>query len=93
LVSEYTQCNNELLINSIMRISKRLGGQHVIEALQQLEINNYFEVAMIALNYYDKSYQKGVNHREAQTIYRIELPNTDHLNNAKIIEKYIIEHE
>jgi tRNA 2-selenouridine synthase len=91
LVSEYTRCTNQLLADAIMRIGKRLGGQHVAEALKQLELDNYYEVAMIALNYYDKSYQKGLNHRTGGEIETITLNNTDHSKNATIIIKHIEE--
>jgi tRNA 2-selenouridine synthase len=44
------------LIESFIKISKRLGGQHVQAAVAYLEAGDLSNAGAIALRYYDKSY-------------------------------------
>jgi tRNA 2-selenouridine synthase len=44
------------LIESFVKISKRLGGQHVQAAVAYLEAGDLYNAGAIALRYYDKSY-------------------------------------
>lgn len=91
LVAEYGQCEAGELAAAIQRINKRLGGLAVKEALRFLEEGNYFEVTKIALFYYDKAYQKGMNSRDLAKVISIPLKNTDAKVNAiKILQE--IEH-
>lgn len=85
LVEDYGAFDKKLLAKSILNISKRLGGQHVKRALDELEEGNMKEVAMITLTYYDKAYLYGMNKRNKNKIVRIPLDEIDILNNAKKI--------
>lgn len=85
LVTEYGKCSNEELASSIQRINKRLGGLAVKNALQYLKDGNYFEVAKIALFYYDKSYLTGMKSREQSKVITITLEDTNAAKNAKIL--------
>ncbi len=89
LVLEYASCDKQQLAESIHRISKRLGGLHVKTALDLLEQENYYEVAVIALHYYDKSYSRVMTSRKSKDIVRIPLPSIDHHENALKIERQI----
>jgi tRNA 2-selenouridine synthase len=89
LVNTYAHTDDALLAKAIYQIAKRLGGQHVTAALEQLEKGNYYEVAMITLIYYDKYYLKSLSKRSSEMIYRIELPDTDARANAEVILKFI----
>lgn len=92
LVTEYAGCKNEKLAGSIKRISKRLGGLRKQNALKSLENEDYAAVASIALKYYDKLYAKGMKKRKAKEVVHIELPDTDHAQNAIKIEQTAKEH-
>ena len=83
LVEEYACFDNDHLAKAINGIAKRLGGQNVKAALEALEANDYFRVAMITLQYYDKAYLNGVASRDPEMIQRIPLRTVDHLANAK----------
>ncbi|WP_163708848.1 tRNA 2-selenouridine(34) synthase MnmH [Mangrovibacterium lignilyticum] len=85
LVEDYGKCEAEQLATSIQRIHKRLGGLAVKNALRYLEEDNYFEVAKIALFYYDKSYLTGMKSREKSKVITIELEDTDAAKNAQTI--------
>ncbi len=87
LAIEYGKSKNEDLGAAIKRIAKRLGGQNEKEALAYLEKGDYYEVAMIALGYYDKYYLKGLNKRNANKVRRITLSSTDPKLNIKELEK------
>lgn len=85
LVDEYSVCDNKNLADSIIHISKRLGGLNVKNAIMHLENDNYYEVAMIALTYYDKSYLKLMQSRDSKNVLTIESADTNHIKNAKIV--------
>jgi len=87
LVLEYGICDNQLLAESIHRISKRLGGLSVKNAISALEQDDYYDVAMIALHYYDKLYLKGMNNPKWKNVITIPLPTINHYENALILEK------
>ena len=88
LVKEYAGYGTEVLAQAIDAISKRLGGLNVKVAHQYLAEQNFFEVAMIALKYYDKAYTKGLADRDKNRVVAIELNEIDFLKNAKsVIQK------
>lgn len=87
LVEDYTHFGNEVLAESILRIAQRLGGLNTQMALNYLEEQNFYEVAKIALLYYDKYYLKGMNKRSTDNVIRLSLPNTNHYENALELEK------
>jgi len=64
LVEEYGSCDREKLIDSVRRITKRLGGLEAKNTIEFLEQENYKEAFRILLNYYDKRYLKGLHNRE-----------------------------
>ncbi len=87
LVTEYAKCDKNQLVKSIQNISKRLGGLNTQNSLKFLEDENYYEVAILSLHYYDKYYLKGMNARVSENVIRIPLPSTNHHKNALKIEK------
>lgn len=68
LVSQYGKFPADALKESILKIEKRLGGDIKI-ALEALENGALDVVCRIALRYYDRTYQKGVAKREAETVF------------------------
>jgi len=89
LVSEYANIDKQALADALKRISKRLGDQNTRTALEFLENENYFKVAMITLKYYDKAYQEVLEHQVRKNIYTIKLNKTDHRENAMFLKKYL----
>ena len=83
LVTEYAGFNPHHLANSINGIAKRLGGQSVKTALEALEAKDYYQVAMITLQYYDKAYLNGVAKRDPEMVQRVSLQTVNHVENAK----------
>ncbi len=64
LVEEYAGINADMLVVSVHKISKRLGGKRTDEAMDALRQNDYYHAALITLDYYDKFYLKGLNRRD-----------------------------
>ncbi len=88
LVTEYAGFEKPELANALQRISKRLGGLNTKKALQYLEDENFFEVAMLTLAYYDKFYLRGLSDRNPQRVYHLKLSAVDHRKNALAVIKY-----
>jgi tRNA 2-selenouridine synthase len=89
LVSEYGVCNRKLLAESIHRIAKRLGYENEKKAIEMLEQNNLYDVALITLHYYDKSYLKGMSARNKEKVFTIKADHINHKKNAEILLKYL----
>lgn len=88
LVLDYSNCDKKELAVSISRISKRLGGVNTKRALEELEKENYLEVAKITLKYYDKYYLKGLRNREHTNIFQLKIEKIDFQKNANQILKF-----
>ena len=86
LVEEYAQEDRAQLAGAIKRISKRLGGQKTSKALEYLESGNFYETALLLLDYYDKYYLRSVKKRKPEQVIKIILSDTNHKKNAMIIK-------
>lgn len=64
ITEEYGKLERERLVNSIIRIKKRLGGLETKESLNALIEDRVEDCFRILLRYYDKWYLKGMNNRE-----------------------------
>ena len=91
LVKDYGKSHTEKLQEAINRISSRLGGLNTRQALQHLDKGEMFEVARIALIYYDKYYARGVAKRDPKMVTSIPLKTTESDQNARQIIQAIIE--
>ena len=89
LVQDYAAIDDEKLKISIRKIARRLGGLVTNEALEALNNKDYFKVAMLALNYYDKAYMRGVSNRDSDKILNLKLTDTDCRNKALFIKNEI----
>ena len=72
LVVDYGKYPKEELAEATKRIEKRLGPQHCRTALKALDAGDHYTVAMITLNYYDKTYLRGASQRDPARV--ITLP-------------------
>lgn len=89
LVEEYATCPKNELIDSIERITKRLGGKNTQIAIQSIEENNFEEVANLALSYYDKYYLRGLKNRIIQSnIFTLKLESVNSAKNSKKIKDF-----
>ena len=89
LVNEYANADKTILSDAILKISKRLGDLNTRKSLEFLDHDNFYEVAMLMLSYYDKSYLQVLSHRDQKKVFQIKFDTTNHCKNASIIRDYI----
>jgi len=77
LVKNYGKFSFEELKISLEKIKKRIGGQNFKEAVKCLENGDYRRVAEIALFYYDKTYEYGINQRNREKVIPLEIGDDD----------------
>ena len=87
LIEEYSAYPIYMIRESIMRISKRLGGDNTKEALSAVDTGNFEKAIEITLRYYDKAYMFGINRKRSGNIIYIET-DTDNIdiNARKVLE-------
>jgi tRNA 2-selenouridine synthase len=83
LVKEYAIFGADNISNMLSKIQKRLGGQNLKRANELLAIEDYKSVAEIALKYYDKTYNYGIEKRNQDKIINIELASDNPAEAAK----------
>ncbi len=87
LIQEYSIYPPELLKDSIMRISKRLGGDNTRDAMNAVEQGDYSKAIEISLGYYDKAYQFGLKKKKSNNLIYIETDTDDiGINVMKVLD-------
>lgn len=89
LVKEYGVLDKEFLIESTLRIGKRLGPEQTRDAILAIRENRMDDFIKIVLVYYDKTYANGQGKREKESIHIIECSNTDAKENCRLLLDYI----
>jgi tRNA 2-selenouridine synthase len=89
LVKNYTVEDKEALINSIEKITKKLGGQNAKTAITEVENNNFDKAVSIILKYYDKAYLYGLSKRKDENVHSIKLESENPVINAKKVKEYL----
>jgi tRNA 2-selenouridine synthase len=74
IVEEYGSQDSFKLLNSIERISRRLGGLNTKKAIEYLHDGNLTECFAILLKYYDKYYLRGLHNRDNLTTLLQTIP-------------------
>jgi tRNA 2-selenouridine synthase len=85
LLREYTQFPKEALVSSVLKISKRLGGDNTKEAIASIESGDFAKAIEITLTYYDKAYLFGLNRKSSENIIYVETETDDIEENASRI--------
>lgn len=88
LLEEYSSFSTDELMASVMKISKRLGGDRTREAIDAIRSGDFQKAIEITLQYYDKAYLFGLKRREEKnTLYLDTDTDNIEINAARIIEK------
>lgn len=82
LLKEYTAYPPELLKLSIMKISKRLGGDNTRDAINAVDEGNFARAVEITLSYYDKAYMFGLKKKNSKNLYLVNTDTDDIESNA-----------
>ena len=77
LVDDYGQADVSELMQAFERIRKKLGGQHLLAAVEALHSGDLRTAATVALRYYDKAYDYGLTTKEAPVVYPFHPKATD----------------
>jgi tRNA 2-selenouridine synthase len=82
LVEAYGCFTPEELIGCINKLSKRLGGNSVSEAVSAVNAGDLNGAVGVTLKYYDKAYGYGLEKRNHAMVFRISQPCSDAKQNA-----------
>jgi tRNA 2-selenouridine synthase len=86
LVAEYASFPADDLKDAIRRISEKLGGTRTGEAMNRIDQKDFYAVAELVLEYYDKSYAHAIARRINPDVTRIKSDGTPEKAAARILE-------
>jgi len=87
LVNEYGVLDPDFLIGCTQRIWKRLGPEQTKNAIEAIQENRMADFIRIVLVYYDKTYHTGLNKRNKENIFSVDIDSSDFAANAvKILQ-------
>lgn len=87
LMEEYSVYPAETLKASILKISKRLGGDNTKDALAAVDAGDISKAIEISLYYYDKAYSYGLTKKNAANLIYVDTDTDDiEINSRKILE-------
>lgn len=85
LERDYASFHPDILAESILKIEKRLGGQHAKAALTALYQNDISAAIEIVLQFYDKTYSFDLKKKNSSTIFHIHSDTGDASVNARTL--------
>jgi len=86
LADDYGDASREELRESFIRITKRLGGSRLKDALAALDAGDLKTAADIALDYYDQAYDHAISRRSPEQVSRIDCSGRTLEEMATLIE-------
>jgi tRNA 2-selenouridine synthase len=87
LIEEYSTYPREQLKDSVLRISRRLGGDNTRDALTAIDSGDFAKAIEITLKYYDKAYLYGISRKHSGQIIYVETDTDDiETNAARVLE-------
>jgi tRNA 2-selenouridine synthase len=87
LLEEYSAYPAESLKESVLKISKRLGGDKTRDAINAIETDDFAKAIEIVLYYYDKAYMYGLKKKNSKNVIYVDTDTDDVESNAlKILE-------
>lgn len=87
LVATYGNFNRDGVLESVKRITKKLGGQHAKAAIEAYEAGDLTKATEIVLVYYDKTYNFGLSKRNPSQIKQVDMKKIEPSENAKLLIK------
>ena len=87
LMEEYSVYPPGELKDSIMRISKRLGGDNTRDAIKAVDNGDIAKAVEITLHYYDRAYMYGLQKKDSKKIIFVETDTDDiEINTGKVLD-------
>lgn len=93
LVEEYGKLNKEFLIESTVRIGKRLGPEQTRDAIAAINEDRMEVFIKLVLVYYDKTYSNGQGKRSQESVHTLVCKSTDAIENSTLLINYINSNE
>lgn len=93
LIKDYAGLPKDLLIHSIKKIERRLGGQNAKAAIAALDQDDYATAIDIVLDYYDKAYTYDLGKRKPEQFLHLETDTENATENAELVLKFLHENE
>jgi tRNA 2-selenouridine synthase len=85
LVNTYGNFDKAGVLESVNRITKKLGGQHAKAALEAYESGDLKKATEIVLVYYDKTYNFGLSKRNPTQVKQLNMQKIEPWENAKVL--------
>jgi tRNA 2-selenouridine synthase len=85
LLEEYSVFPPETLKRSVMKISKRLGGNNTHDALEAIDMGDFAKAIEITLLYYDKAYLYGLKKKSEEKIITVVTDTDDIETNTSMV--------
>lgn len=89
LLADYVLTDRSELETAFRKIATKLGGQNLKTALESLEQDDFAAAARIALAYYDKTYQHGLDTSLSPDIRRLEYPHGNAMEIARNLAQLV----
>ena len=87
LLKEYSAFPAESLKASVIKISKRIGGDNTRDAIEAIDTGNFGRAIEITLGYYDKAYAFGLKKKASRNIVIVKTDTDDIVvNSRKVLE-------
>lgn len=87
LIREYSGYPPDVLISTIKKISKRLGGDRAREAVEAVSQGDFAKAIETTLQYYDKTYLFGLGKKPGHNVYFVDTDTDDiEINSFRILE-------
>ena len=88
LVKDYAKFPKEQLIESVLKIERKLGGQNAQKIITDIEAGNFAPAIDTVLAYYDKTYAFGLDKRDKDQVHTLETNTADARQNAEMVIDY-----
>jgi tRNA 2-selenouridine synthase len=82
LLEEYGKFETGMLIDSVLKIRKRLGGLLTSKAIEAIQQGDLAFAIDVSLDYYDKAYAYGLSKRDQSNVHHLELEYANPKENA-----------
>ena len=89
LIIDYAGFPKELLLHSVGKIQKRLGGQNTKAATEAIERDDFATAIAIVLDYYDKAYTYDLGKRKPEQFIHLETQTELAEENARLVLEQI----
>ncbi|MBC7777320.1 MAG: tRNA 2-selenouridine(34) synthase MnmH, partial [Phycisphaerae bacterium] len=89
LLADYVLTDRTELEHAFQKIATKLGGQHFKTAIEALEQGDFAAAARIALVYYDKTYQHGLETRPSPDIRQLVFEHGDAAEIAEVLAQLV----